>query len=133
MSPKVGEIEMTEEVAKEVGEGVMTDTVVVMEETEEDIEEDITTAIEEAMVTIMTEAVMVIEEDMTIVIKEEDIMTNKGEATIITMIIGGIEVEITIGEVTDNMTMVVTEVVVATEVEEVTEVEINQGAMQILV
>ena len=133
MSPKVGEIEMMEEVAKEVVEVVMTDTVVVMAETEEDIEEDITTTIEEAMVTIMTEAVMVIEEDMTIVIKEEDIMTNTGEATIITMIIGGIEVEITIGEVTDNMTMVVTEVVVATEVEEVTEVEINQGAMQISV
>ena len=90
--------------------------------------------IEEVMATTMTEGVTAIDKEvMTIVIKEEDIITTMGEATIIPMIIGGIEVEITIGEVTDNMTMVVMEVVVATEVEEVTEVEINQGAMQISV
>ena len=90
--------------------------------------------IEEVMATTMTEGVTAIDKEvMTIVIKEVDITTNKGEVTIITIIIGGIEVDTRIEE-TDNMTMVVMVVVAAVmEVEEVTEVEINQGAMQILV
>ena len=90
--------------------------------------------IEEVMATTMTEGVTAIDKEvMTIVIKEVDITTNKGEVTIITIIIGGIEVDTRIEE-TDNMTMVVMVVVAAVmEVEEVTEVEINQEAMQILV
>ena len=127
------EIETMEVEEEEEDEEVMMGTGVDMGVIGEDIVITKMT-IEEAMVTIMTEEAMAIEEGV-MIITEVDIMTTKGEATIITMI-GGIEEETTTEEEIDNMTMVAMEAVVATEAEaeEDTEVvEINQEAMQILV
>ena len=124
------ETETVEEVAKEEDEEVPMDTGVGMGVTGEDIV-IIKMTTEEAMVTIMTEEAMAIDKEV-MIITEVDIMTNKGEATIITMI-GGTEEETTTEEEIDNMTTVDMEEVVAMEVEEDIEVEINQEAMQILV